>query len=131
MRWTSSVQPSRNYVLWMFTSYEGNNCIVYTYGLAMMRISIIFNPSKVISARALQLSMFTLCEGIIVYYCIITSERLLYYAIRSIIALWEKKGYCIGSWQVLFYCPITSDRRTASALWHKRHYCIVRKGLLY
>ena len=56
---------------------HGLYCIIYTYGLAMMWISRMFNPSKVISPRALQLSMFTPYES---NNCI-----LLYYAIRSVI----------------------------------------------
>ena len=66
----------------------------------MMWISIMFNPSKVISPRALQLSMFTLCEG---NNCI-----LLYYDIRRVIVLCHKKHYCIVREEGLLYWVMTS-----------------------
>jgi len=73
-----------------------NNYIIYTYGLTMMWISRIFNPSKVISPRALQLSMFIPYEG---NKCI-----LLYYDIRSVIVLCHKTHYCIVREEGLLHC---------------------------
>ena len=106
----------------MFTSYEGNNCIIYTYGLAMMWISRMFNPSKVISPRALQLSMFTPYES---NNCI-----LLYYAIRSVIVWCHKKHYCIVREEGLLHSVITSIILEYLQKWHKRQYCIVREEWL-
>jgi len=68
----------------------------------MMWISRMFNPSKVISPRALQLSMFTPYES---NNCILLY---LYYDIRSVIILCHKKHYYIVREEGLLHSVITS-----------------------